>query len=66
MTDEASIGQAIEGDSAALQLFVTLLRERMEALPPEIFWRYGVFITLTKRRIKTAYTNAVGDEAFGL
>jgi hypothetical protein len=54
MADEASIGQAIEGDSAALQLFVTLLRERMEALPPKIFWRYGVFITLTKRRIKTA------------
>jgi hypothetical protein len=69
---ERQIAQAVEalrfngheGDGAIVRLFITLLREEMEALPVEVRQRYGEFIRLIKRYVDAGYALILGDPSF--
>ena len=41
--------------------YLDLCRQRVEELPPELWQRYGIFLTLSKRILEAAFVNMLGD-----
>jgi hypothetical protein len=58
----AAFTSSTEADHAyILEVFLDLIRNRLEALPEAIWKDYKVFLTIAKRTLEAAYVNFMGD-----
>jgi predicted component of type VI protein secretion system len=58
----AAFTSSTEADHAyILEVFLDLIRNRLEALPETVWKDYKVFLTIAKRTLEAAYVNFMGD-----